>query len=316
MKTHELLIAIPTLNHPKLVMFYLSKTLDDALKYGIDICVFDASSDNKTEQIVQRRILEGYQNLYYKKYPENTLLEERCEDIYLHSKYKYVWLCGDGCVLNIRKSIDIVQQEINKNKDIICLGNDTIYVDGYKEYTSSVEFCKECFTATTYFGGVILNTKLLTKELFDYCKKRYLEQAVPAIYYELFQSGKVKATYIRQNFSEISVYKKHSVAKKSGRDIYAFAQLFTETIWKLPTIYNPIKKDLEKALGHTTGLYQWSNLWLMRVEGNLNWKIFLKYRKYLKIASDTKSWMYILICICPVKIAKKIALYEGNFLYQ
>lgn len=82
MKTHELLIAIPTLNHPKLVMFYLSKTLDDALKYGIDICVFDASSDNKTEQIVQRRILEGYQNLYYKKYPENTLLEERCEDIY------------------------------------------------------------------------------------------------------------------------------------------------------------------------------------------------------------------------------------------
>lgn len=316
MRERELLIAVPTANHPKLVMFYLAKTLDSALKYNIDICIYDASSDDKTEKIVQKRISQGYHNLSYKKYPENTLLEDRCEDIYVNSGYDYVWLCGDGCVLNIDKNVNIIQDEIRKKKDIICLGNDTVYVDEYKEYTDSVEFCKECFTPATYFGGVILNGKLISKELFDYCKRRYLEQAVPAIYYELFKDGKISATYIRQNFSEISVYKKHSVAKKEGRNIYAFAQLFTETIWKLPDIYNPIKKELEKALGHTTGLYSWCNLWLMRIEGNLNLKIYLKHRKYLKIASDTKPWIYILISLCPVRVAKKIALYEGNFIYD
>lgn len=316
MKDHELLIAVPTADHPKLIMFYLAKTLDIALKHNIDICIYDASSNDETEKIVNKRILQGYHNLTYRKYPSGALLEDRCEDIYVGSGYDYVWLCGDGCVLNISKDIDIVRNEMAKKKDLICFGNDTVYVDGYKEYSDSIEFCKECFTPSTYFGGVILNGKLISRELFDHCKKRYLEHAVPAVYYELFKDGHISATYIRQNFSEISVYKKHSVARKQGRNIYAFAQMFTETIWKLPEIYDPIKKDLEKALGYATGIYSWRNLWLMRVEGNLNMEIYKNNRRFLKIASDTKPWVYVLISICPEKIAGKIALYEGNFIYD
>lgn len=314
MKEHELQIAIPTLNHPKSIMFYLAKNLDIAAKNHIDICIYDASKDDETEKVVKRRIAQGYKNLFYKKYPANALLEERCQDIYVDSEYKYIWLCGDGCVVNISRNLSIIQNEIIKEKDIICFGNAAIYVKDYKEYTDSVEFCKECFTPATYFGGVIIKADLITKELFTYCKRKYCEHAVPAIYFELFKDGKVSATYIRQNFCDIGIYKKQSVAVKEGRNIYAFAQLFTETIWKLPEIYNPIKKDLEKALGRTTGLYSWCNLWLMRVDGNLNIKIYLKYRKYLKIASETNTWVYILISLCPIKIARKIALYEGNFL--
>lgn len=314
MKDRELLIAVPTTNHPKLIMFYLAKTLDAALKYNIDICIYDASSNDETEKIVQRRISQGYHNLMYKKYSENALLEDRCEDIYVNSGYDYVWLCGDGCILNIDKNIDIVRKEIDKKKDLICFDSVTTYVNGYKEYTNSVEFCKDCFTPSTYFGGVILKGSLVSKDLFDYCKKRYLEHAVPAVYYELFKNGNISATYIRQNFCEASVYKKQSVAKKQKRDIYAFAQLFTKTIRKLPDIYNPVKKDLEKALGHTTGLYGWSNLWLMRAEGNFNLKIYVQNRKYLKIASDTKQWVYILVLLCPAKAARRIALYLGNLI--
>lgn len=84
MKDRELLIAVPTTNHPKLIMFYLAKTLDAALKYNIDICIYDASSNDETEKIVQRRISQGYHNLMYKKYSENALLEDRCEDIYVN----------------------------------------------------------------------------------------------------------------------------------------------------------------------------------------------------------------------------------------
>lgn len=116
MKDRELLIAVPTTNHPKLIMFYLAKTLDAALKYNIDICIYDASSNDETEKIVQRRISQGYHNLMYKKYSENALLEDRCEDIYVNYGYDYVWLCGDGCILNIDKNIDIVRKEIDKKR--------------------------------------------------------------------------------------------------------------------------------------------------------------------------------------------------------
>lgn len=312
MLNNELLIAVPTKNHPRHIMYYLSKTLDDALENNIDICIFDASENDETETIIKNKIKQGYSNLFYKKYAMDALLEDRCEDIYVDTGYKYIWLCGDGVVINIRKDIAIVSDEIKRGRDIILFGQDKKYVKTYKEYTDAVEFCKECFTATTLFGGVILRGDLVTKELFEDCKKKYLEQAVPGIYYEIFKNRKISAAYVVHNFYDYNPYKKANIAMSEGRVIYAFAQLFTETIWKMPEKYNSVKKELEKSLGHTTGLYDWGNLCAMRADGNLNLKIYMKYRKFLKIASDTKPMLYWMASICPITLAKRIALIEGR----
>lgn len=199
MDKQELLIAIPTKNHPKYIMYYLSKVLDDALRFNIDILILDASDDNATERIVQKRIeKDGYKNLYYKRYVRTATLEERLIDVYVDTGYKYVWLCGDGVVVNLRKDISIVENEIRKRKQVIVFGQYKIDEKEYVEYTSSVDFCRDCFAQNTYFGSVILEADLVTKELFAYCQKKYLEHAVPALYYELFKNGNIRAVYIYQ----------------------------------------------------------------------------------------------------------------------
>lgn len=311
MKKRDLLIGIPTKNHSKYIMYWLSKILDDALKNNIDIGIFDASEDDKTEMIVKNRIKQGYTNLFYKRFSPDSVLEDRLEEIYVNSGYRYVWLCGDGIVLNMKKIVKIVNEEIEKKRDLIVFGQDKKYVKTYKEYNNSVEFCKECFTPTTLFGGVIIRGDLVDGRIFSYCKKKYSEQAVPGIYYELFKDGKISAVYYCFGFFEFNPYKQDSIAMQEKRMIYAFAQLFTETIWKLPAIYNPVKGSLEKALAYTTGLYKWEGLLAMRVNGNLSLKIYLEYRKFLKIASEQSPVAYIIVSLCPVEIAKKIAMIYG-----
>ena len=309
MKKHELLITVPTKNHSKYIMYYLSKVLDDAVDFGVDILILDGSDDDLTEKIVKNRMKKGYSNLYYKKYDNNSLLEERLQDAYVNTGYKYVWLCGDGVVINLKKDIKIVEDEIEKGQQVIVFGQYKIRNKDYVEYTSSIEFCRECFAQNTYFGSVIIEG-LITRELFEYCKERYLEHAVPAIYYELFKNGKIKATYIYQYlFFDASPYKKNSIAMKEGRTIYAFAHLFYETIMKLPDCYNNIKTELQRW---QNGMYDWGHLWAMRVNGNLTRKIYWKEKKYLRIASNKSMLVYLIIIFCPYKVAKNIALIEDQ----
>ncbi len=309
MNVHEMLIAVPTKNHPKHIMYYLSKVVEDALLFNIDILIMDASDDDSTEKIVQNRIKRGCTNLLYKRYKGATL-EERLLDAYVDTGYKYVWLCGDGVVINLRKDIKIVEDEIRKRKQIIVFGQYKIQGREYKEYTNSIDFCKDCFAQCTYFGSVILQADLVTRDLFEYCQKRYLEHAVPAIYYELFKDGRIRATYIYQLlFFDASPYKKSSIAMKEGRTIYAFAHLFHETILKLPKSYNGIKKGLNRW---QKGMYDWGHLWAMRANGNLNLKIFIRERRYLRLSSDKKGIIYLLIVLCPHKLAENIALIEDK----
>lgn len=310
MKSHELMIAIPTKNHPAYIRYYLSKVLDDARLYNVDIFIYDASDNDATESIVQSRINKGYNNLFYKKYDSSCTLEERLQDLYVDTGYRYVWLCGDGVAINLKKDISIVRNEISKDKEIIVFGQYKIRDKAYLEYTDSVQFCKECFAQNTYFGSVILQADLVTKELFEYCRKRYLEHAVPAIYYELFKDGKILATYIFQPyFFDANPFKKNSIAMKEGRTIYAFSHLFHETIQKLPDSYNGIKQDLNRW---QKGMYDWGHLWSMRANGNLNLKIYWKEKKYLKISSNQKGIVYLLICLCHHRLAKSIALIEDQ----
>ena len=310
MKKKELMIAIPTKNHPKYIMYYLAKVLDDAFNNNIDIIIYDSSDDKDTELIVTDRINQGYTNLFYKKYDSGVTLEERLMDIYVDTGYRYVWLCGDGVIINLLKDIKIVEDEINKGKQIIVFGQYKIRGKEYLEYANSVQFCLECFAQDTFFGSVILRVELVTKELFQYCIDTYCEHAVPAIYYELFSEGKIQATYIYQiYFYDPNPFKKNSIAMKEGRTIYAFAHLFHETILKLPDCYNGIKKSLYRW---QKGMYDWGHLWSMRANGNLNLKIYWKEKKYLRLSSNKLAIIYFIICLCPKQMAENIALIEDQ----
>ena len=50
----------------------------------------------------------------------------------------------------------------------------------------------------------------------------------------------------------------------------------------------------------------------MRACNNLNIKIVFKYMKYIIRSSDTNILYFILVAICPIKIANMIAVIEND----
>ena len=59
----NLAVIIPTCNRPKAIEYLLSYSAVLYRRFGIDIIIYDSSEDNKTQQIVDRLILNGYFNV-------------------------------------------------------------------------------------------------------------------------------------------------------------------------------------------------------------------------------------------------------------
>lgn len=312
MKDKQLMIGIPTKDHAKYIQYLLAKVLPQAKKYNIDIYIYDSSVDDETEKIVQGRITQGYNNLYYRRYNEDLLLEEKLEYIFVDSGYQYVWLCGDGVVINLEKDIDIVEREIGLNRDLIIFGNMLENGSRYTEYDDAIQLLRDCWAPVTYYGASIVRGDLFTAEQWKYYQKRYLEQIQPACFFEAFLNCRFKAVYIVHDFYEVNPYKKMSSWMKKGRAFEAFAGLMTRTIELLPAEYDSVKKTAQKSIDKYTKVFGISHLWALRINGNLDFGVAMKYRKQIKKASDTKFIVILLISMCPKNIANSIAVIMGN----
>lgn len=119
MEKGQLLIGIPTKDHPKYIAYYLSEIMPDAKRYHVDVRIYDSSADYATKDIVEEKISQGYENLSYQKMPEELNFWEKVKGIYVGSGYEYVWLCGDGVIVMLDKYIDIIEREMEKKRNII-----------------------------------------------------------------------------------------------------------------------------------------------------------------------------------------------------
>lgn len=312
LREKQLMIGIPTKDHPQYISYYLSRVLPWAEKYHIDIHIYDSSVKDETQNIVKQRIKQGNKNLYYSRFQENILIEDKLEYIFVESGYEYVWLCGDGVVLSLERDIDIVQKEIALQRDLIVFGNMLENGKNYKEYDDPILLMEECFAPITYYGGSIVKGSLFNKQQWNYYKKRYLEQVQPACFFEIFSKRPFKAVYIVHNFYESNPYKKMSDWMKKGRTFEAFAGLMDRTIELLPSDYDSVKGIAKKSIDKYTKVFAVSHLWTLRMNGNLNIKIALRYRRQIKNVSYTKYWIIFFISVCPKKLAGYIAVILGD----
>lgn len=69
MEKGQLLIAVPTKDHPQYIAYYLSEVMPDAKRYHVDVCIYDSSAGNATKDIVEEKVSQGYGNLSYRKMP-------------------------------------------------------------------------------------------------------------------------------------------------------------------------------------------------------------------------------------------------------
>lgn len=309
MRTKQLMIGVPTKNHPDYIQIYLARILEDAKTLGIDLHIYDSSDDNHTEKIVRDRIESGYENLYYHRCVVDDITMPpvgKLKNILVNSGYEYVWPCGDGVMLNINCILPFLEEEMLKNRDLIVL-NEVDHRCGYREYCDPVELIVEQWKAMSMYGGVVFKGGLFTEKEWDSLFSKYPHNIHMTGVFDFFARNPMNAVSVDMWFTVTNPYKKISTWISGGRLLQAVVDQMPEEIYKLPPLYDPVKERVARSFAEVDDMLLPPNIWLLRVNDNISPKKTIRYRKQLKRITDTAYFLFLAGSFVPKKIAKKMA---------
>ncbi|WWR20455.1 hypothetical protein V1226_03290 [Lachnospiraceae bacterium JLR.KK009] len=269
MEKGQLLIAVPTKDHPQYIAYYLSEVMPDAKRYHVDVCIYDSSAGNATKDIVEEKVSQGYGNLSYRKMPEELQFWEKVKGIYVGSGYEYVWLCGDGIIVMLDKYIDVIVQEMEKKRDMIVFSS---LLDGKEEcigmeITDPLVLMENCWGGLGIWGSSIVRGDLFQSGEWDRYEKDYRSFIHLGAYFEKFAAEELNAVYIHNSFLKLNPFKKASTWV-TGKKVLEVMEDYTKIVEMLPERYSPVKWEYAKDVIATyLGL---ERLWVLRWDGNLD----------------------------------------------
>lgn len=309
MTNKKLMIGIPTKNHPVYIQVYLARVLHDAKDYGIDLHIYDSSDNNLTEEIVKRKIQNSYDNLYYHRCivdDISTPPAEKIKNILVGSGYEYVWLCGDGVMLNLDNVMPYVDQEMKKNRDLIIFGNfDSTY--GYTEYTAPIKLMAEQWKSLSLYGGTIYRGNLFSEDEWAKLFPVYTDNIQLAGIFDLFARKPLNAVSVRTAFFTGNPYKEEATWISGGNLLQTVVDHIPSAVDKLPEMYSSVKAQTGRSFSELRGMLLPPNLWWLRATGNITPQKVIKYRKQLKKISDTKWVFFMGASLVPQKLAEKLS---------
>lgn len=166
----EIVMCVPTYNHPNVVEDVLEKSLETYKKYNIDIYYFDSSEDEQTEKIIKKYQHLGYENLKYISVDSEIDAEEKMKIIFEGSKlleeYKYIWPIKDR-VWFPEDTICKMCTEVKENYDVIfieAMKNCKSALNRDMLYDDPVQFYADWAWLTTSIDVLIYNKQTILKD--------------------------------------------------------------------------------------------------------------------------------------------------------
>lgn len=309
MENKKLMIGIPTKDHSEYMQYYLSRILPDAEKNHVDIWVYDSSEDDLTKQIVEKKKKEGYQNVFYKRYPPEIAYWKKLKDIYVGSGYEYVWLCGDGLVIELAMCLDAIKKQMDKRVDCIVLGERAASLKRNMITTNPLTMFYFGIDDIGQYGRFLLRGDLFHEKEWDAYEKKYPDYLHVGACLEKFADKTLKTACIKVVFANPNPYKRCSSWISEGR-VFEVIEHWMHMIDVIPDLYHPIKPVLREAIFlHLTE----ESLWVWRANGNLNVSAAVKYIKTAYQYKDKRkhNWNMLRISLCPQKAADLICTVRG-----
>ena len=161
--------CMPTCNRAKLVDEVLKKCISMFEKYGIDVYIYDSSSDDETEKIAKKN--SKYKNLYYRRMPYKTYGFDKIKLMFMgvdfNKDYDYIWLIKDR-VYPSEEIITRIIDAADNNPDAIFLRaiETTHTVDLTDDhYVDPVKFYHDWAWLVTSWDCTLLNRKNILCDL-------------------------------------------------------------------------------------------------------------------------------------------------------
>ena len=309
-KKLNMVVVIPTANRPMSIDALLFSAAKDLLRYGIDIVIYDSSEDEKTHAVTANFQLDGYDNIYYKRYTgpyDGFSIDEKVMSAFReHLHYDYIWACRDGLIPTPSEFYHDLVTAIEDGADYIVV--DSLYRNNYrycyKEYTDCLEFFRDNSARIVFLGSLIFKNSAVRKLLQNRTANKgndyfWLTSALlNEIAVESFSARLIISNtyfFCDKNFQT-------NVEDKEFLEI--FGQCWSQEIAALPSVY-----DSEKISAMRIQMFDFHPFFLrsilrLRASSNFNLSIYRKYETVLTKVSTMPCWKFYFAAFVPKSIAK------------
>ena len=310
----NLAICIPTYNRVEVLQDTLSHELEICNDLGVDIYLYDSSSDGKTKALAEN--LCKYPNLHHIALDSAISLDEKVVKLFQtygrEKKHDYFWLVGDGVIFG-KELLENVLNVLQTEPTMVFVNSEDLQKLGNKEYNNPRDIFRELFWKSSLWGSIIVREDLY----YDIDWKVYIDKfvgldqiSVGMHWYRLASVEKFRAVLlsVRKNIdmrktsvNKIAWWKENACGSETVYRVWAKG--LVETVQQLPFT----KEDIEAAL-ETQRIYVknfcWLNLCRSRKDGVYNLDIYRKYGKQIKILSKYPKGVLYCIAVTPILIMK------------
>lgn len=301
----KLAISFITYNRAKHINEDLEKIALPTQKKGIDIYIFDGSTDNKTERVVKKYIEKGYKHIFYYHYESDVeSTHKRVVDAMLLPDAEYIWFCGDKFVI-APQNYGMVMKYIELSYDII-----TIYgkpIKCTKTFNNPVEYIDYSIIPLTHFGSTIIKKELIrTKNITKY-RQYFPAFWIIVMFMKAIDKTDFKGVTIHKNENQLKITSRFQTKSGCQSDMWnVWIKCWYHAIMNAPKRYENIKKKIINRPDKDMNFFELKELMRQRSEGQFDLKKCIEYRKYFpKVIVLPRIVVYV-ISVIPKRIAKEI----------
>ena len=302
MSTIKIAFCIPTYKRPDMIAEFMEQYMFGYKERGIDVYIYDSSSDNETELVVQK-FQQQTDCLYYIRIPEEVNAIAKVYRIFqqfeLKKEYDFIWACGDRIRYPV-EALDNILPQISLEYDVIHINSVDEEGIGSRDYEDYNEYFIDCAWHTTMFGALLLNCHTMLKNV---CWKKYedkylnddfLSCAHVCFYFNRFlELPKFHAKYFSGYYCYTTKLKKQCGWYKDTFKI--LGERWVRAIESFPACYTDKDKVIRK-FGKYVALENESAFLQKRIDGIYDEKIYARYENILPR-----------ICDVPIERLKEIA---------
>lgn len=303
----KLAMSFLTYNREKHVAESLSRIVKTAAKLKINIYIFDGSTNNATENVVNTYITKGYQNIYYFHEFEKDLsknMRQRFVAAFTIPDADYIWLCGDKFLI-APSNYELFLHYIDQSYDIICSYDRCL--NGTRYFLNPVKFVDYTIVPMTHFGSVIIKKELIMNLKVDMLSllQEHLGFTHVYMYMCAIEKKEFKGIALHINPESFQILSRYSTMSLSTSRMWiTWIKQWYFFVSNIPKRYKKIENSIVNRLDRELGFFSFTKLLQQRVTGQFDIKRCIEYRKYVKKVVIMPYFFVCVIALLPREVAK------------
>lgn len=308
----RLCVCIPTYNREECIERVLQEEIAFFREHEIDCYIYDSSTTQGTERVVERYIQEGYGNLVYRHIDSDIHSAKKAYSIWREmgeSDYDFVWLIHDHTVCLNGAALDYLKQELAKEYDFYIM-NLQCSKNGLVEAANLDDFLLMGAWPLNSFGASIVNTKTFLRgvdwqQMEDkYLVPRTINHSHIGFYFErAAQIPGFRACRLELERESFIDFLRNEKTSWDSETIRICTECWGSVISMLPEVYH---KKKEALLTQDKWFLATYKMIFYKQSKQYNFKTFWKYRKWLALIRPEDYRKNLLIACVPFAVSKRL----------